>query len=136
MGEKTIAWLIYTCLIGLIPVISRMFIWSVSKSGIEPVAVSDLVAFGLVLHASNIHMINSGVKTESRLKIVHNGFSVLFLVIYSIILMATIANINSIDYSSLKSSTLILCIISFVLSFSIFYERNTEAKSLVESGIA
>jgi hypothetical protein len=136
MGERTIAWLIYTCLIGLIPVISRVFIWSVSKSGIEPIAISDLVAFGLVLHASNIHMINAGEETESRLKIVHNGLSVLFLVIYSIILMATVADIESIDYSSLRSSTLILCVVSFALSFSIFYERNAEEKVLTERGVS
>lgn len=132
MGERTVNWLVYTCLIGLVPVISRAFIWSVSKSGIEPLAISDLVAFGLVLHASNIHEINSEKETNSKWKIVHNGFSVLFLVIYSLILTTTIATMENLNIDSIRNSTIFLCVVSFLLSFSIFYRKRTEERIVRE----
>jgi hypothetical protein len=124
MGEKTVNWLVYTCFIGLIPMLARLFVWCVSQSGVEIIAVSDLVAFGLVLHTSNIHEVNSGASLDSRWKSVHNGISSLFLTFYSLVLFATILNVPSVDYSGLKRSAIILSIVSFFISLSIFYERS------------
>lgn len=60
MENKKIKWLIYTVLVGLIPIMSRLLVWLVSnKVGIEILNASDFVAFGLVLHISNINEIVS-----------------------------------------------------------------------------
>ena len=58
MENKKIKWLIYTVLVGLIPILSRLLIWLVTKEGtVEMLNASDFVAFGLVLHISNINEI-------------------------------------------------------------------------------
>jgi hypothetical protein len=54
MKERLAGWLVTTCLFGLLPVIARAFVWTLFNSGVEPVAISDLVAFGLVIHSANI----------------------------------------------------------------------------------
>ncbi|AFJ43528.1 hypothetical protein [Francisella orientalis] len=67
MGNKKIKWLIYTVLVGLIPILSRLIVWLVTKKGsVSLFSPSDFVAFGLVLHISNINEIEhfSGIQKE------------------------------------------------------------------------
>ncbi|MDO7834270.1 hypothetical protein Q4610_04355 [Sphingobium sp. HBC34] len=124
MSEHTVNWLIYTCLIGLVPVFSRLCVWIVSTSGVDPIAVSDLIAFGLVLHVSNIHQVNSLDEYDRRWKSVHNGLSSIFIVIYSLLMFTTIIKIDIINYKSIKIMSILLSLVSFMLSFSVFYRTN------------
>jgi hypothetical protein len=125
MGERAVNWLVFTCLIGLIPVFSRLMVWANSNGGIEAVAVSDLVAFGLVLHASNINEVNTITARGPRWRAIHNGFSALFLVLYSLPTISLVPNIN---LSSIRNTSLALCVVSFMLSFSIFFERHAVSR--------
>ncbi len=127
IGARTVNWLVYTCLIGLIPVISRGLLWLNSSSGVEPLAISDWVAFGLVLHSSNIHEVNAKNNFDTRWKSVHNGTSAIFIALYGLILFTTIAQSPNMNMTSLQHSTLALCFVSFLLSLSVFYERHQEA---------
>lgn len=46
-------WLAYTFLVGAIPLLTRLLLWAITSEGrVAPVAVADVVAFGLVLHVS------------------------------------------------------------------------------------
>ena len=126
MGEKTVNWLIYTCLLALIPAIARGFVWMLSTDGIEPVAVSDMVAFGLVLHSANINEVNRIPHQTQNWKTVHNGVSILFLVVYALLLFITMANPNNLNALSILRSAIILSIVSFLLSFSVFTALRSE----------
>ena len=58
MENKKTKWLIYTVVFGLIPIISRLLVWGVTQHGtVSAFATSDFIAFGLILHISNINEI-------------------------------------------------------------------------------
>ncbi len=58
MENKKVKWLIYTVLVGLIPILSRFLVWGVTEPGIVSfITASDFIAFGLILHISNINEI-------------------------------------------------------------------------------
>lgn len=101
----------------------------VANSGVDPVAVGDFVTFGLVLHVSNIHQVNVINDYDNKWKSVHNGVSSLFIVIYSLLMFTTITKIDTINYHSILKMSVILSVVSFMLSFSIFYRTNARAIS-------
>lgn len=119
MNERTVNWLIYTCLLGLIPVIARFFVWLISNDGVDLIAISDLVAFGLVLHSANINEINRISEEDTKWKTIHNGISIIFIVIYALLLFGTIASSSNLNKSSLLVTTLILSIVSFFISYGV-----------------
>jgi hypothetical protein len=119
MGERTVNWLIYTCLLGLIPVIARLVVWLISTKGVDPIAISDLVAFGLVLHSANINEVNRIKDADSQWKTVHNGFSIVFIMVYALLLFGTIASSDNLNQSSILFTTLLLGLASLAISFSI-----------------
>ena len=58
MVNVKIKWLIYTVLVGLIPILSRALLWFISQNQtMNFVNAADFVAFGLILHISNINEI-------------------------------------------------------------------------------
>lgn len=121
MGERAVNWLIFTCLIGLIPVIARLAVWTVSVSDVEPVAISDLVAFGLVLHSANINEISRLKNPDPRWTTINNGLSIVFLVLYALILFTTILPSDKLDSNALLQSTIALAMVSFLLSLVVLH---------------
>lgn len=119
MTERTATWLMFTCLVGLIPVIARLLLWLLSKEGIEPFATSDLISFGLVLHTVNVNEVNRIADTDTVWKTVHNGLSILFITIYALLLFLTISVPQNIDLSSVLATTFAMGLVSFLLSLSI-----------------
>ena len=58
MENKKVKWLIYTVLVGLIPMLSRLLVLTVTQPGVVSlIEASDFIAFGLILHISNINEI-------------------------------------------------------------------------------
>lgn len=129
MNETTVRWLVYTCLIGLIPVLARLLIWIVSKSGVDPVSIGDLVTFGLVLHVSNIQQVNSSYVDDKIWKDIHTGSSSVFVVMYSILMLTSMTNIPNFNYTAILQISIALSIVSFLLSFAIFYRFSMEQSS-------
>jgi hypothetical protein len=125
MGENTVNWLINTCLLGLIPVIARLLVWAMSTDGIDPIAVSDLVAFGLVLHSANVNEVSRVGGDDSNWRTIHNGVSVLFICIYGLLMFAAISSPNNINESSILHTTAFLGFASFALSWSIFWRAKS-----------
>jgi len=121
MENKKIKWLIYTVLVGFIPILSRLLVWLVTTKGIDLFAASDFVAFGLVLHISNINEIEHYMRDRSW-KTAQNGISIAFIAFYSVLFALTIlgGNNSSIDIGTTKMCAMILALVSFVISYSVY----------------
>ncbi|MDI7184395.1 hypothetical protein [Leptospira santarosai] len=125
MEDKKIKWLIYTVLVGLIPVLSRLLIWIVTKSNvIALVSASDFISFGLILHISNINEIEHLEPSDKSWKTIQNGISIAFIAMYSVLsalLLFKDSNSEIIDSVAIERSALCLSIVSFCISFSVFH---------------
>ena len=125
MENKKIKWLIYTVLVGLIPILSRLFVWGVTESGVVSVIVaSDFIAFGLILHISNINEIEHLTDDEKSWKTVQNGTSIAFIAFYSVLfalIMISEGIPKFIDAEAIKNCAVGLAVISFLISFSVFH---------------
>lgn len=125
MEHKKIKWLIYTVLVGLIPVVARILVWGVTQPGtISILAASDLIAFGLILHISNINEIEHLGDRDKSWKTIQNGTSLLFIALYSVLFALTMLGEgmpNLIDSKVIKLCVITLAIVSFLISFSVFH---------------
>lgn len=65
--DKVAEWLVYTSLLGLIPVLARGLVWLITDTGFDPLALPDLIAFGLVLHSANMREVNQSSGSDQRL---------------------------------------------------------------------
>ena len=128
-----IKWLIYTVLVGLIPILLRMLIWSILQNHtIDFFNASDLVAFGLVLHISNINQIEHSNNLEKSWKTVQNGTSIFLITVYSVLFASHLfsqANPGTINVGTIKVISMILNGVSFYLSFSV-YDRISKVESI------
>jgi hypothetical protein len=87
---------------------------------VDFVAISDLAAFGLVLHSANINEVNRVASGDANWKTVHNGISILFLVMYALLLFAAIAAPPNLNAMAMLISTVFLSVVSFALSWAVF----------------
>lgn len=135
MENRKIKWLIYTVLVGLIPIISRFLVWGVTQSGIVNIlAASDFIAFGLVLHISNINEIEHLSDSNKSWKTIQNGTSILFIALYSVLFCLTMLSEGVpgfVDSQVIKVCVIALAFISFSISFSIFHRISNIQKSEV-----
>ena len=129
MNEKTVNWLTFTCLIGLIPLVLRLCVWFISNEHIEPISISDLVAFGLVLHASNINEVNNFGEEDSKWRNIHNSVSICFIAVYGLLLFTTIIPSLDINSYNLLVLAISLSFISFAISWTIFQRSRVVATS-------
>lgn len=121
MGNKKIKWLIYTVLVGLIPILSRLIVWIVTKEGsVNLLSPSDFIAFGLVLHISNINEIEHFSGVEREWKTAQNGISIAFIAFYSVLFALTLVGENIVDVSAITICTIVLSIVSFFISYSVY----------------
>lgn len=83
MREKRLKWLVYTVMVGILPILARGIAWLVTRAGtVEPLAASDFVALGLVLHVSTINELeHAGIR--SSLQTAQHGLAIVGISIYS-----------------------------------------------------
>jgi len=130
MDSKKTKWLVYTVLVGLIPIMSRFVMWLVTKDGtVELLSPSDFVVFGLILHISNINEIEHFSTIGREWKTVQNGISIVFIAFYSVLFAVTLIGGELVDIKSITYCTIFLAIVSFLLSFSV-YDRVSKTISL------
>lgn len=126
MIDIKIKWLIYTVLVGLIPIFLRLLIWSVLQNRtIAPFNASDFVAFGLVLHISNINQIEHFNDLEKSWKTIQNGLSIVFIVLYGALFTCTLFEQSTpglINAGTMKYAAGVLSLTSFGISF-VVYDR-------------
>ena len=124
MIDIKIKWLIYTVFVGLIPVLSRALIWFISQNRtMDLLNAADFVAFGLILHISNINEIEHFNDSEKSWKTVQNGLSIAFISFYSVLFACSLLgqsnpgliNVRSITYFSIGFN-----FVSFLMSFTVY----------------
>ena len=121
MQNKKTKWLIYTVLVGLIPVIARLFIWLVTKEGsVDIFAASDFIAFGLVLHISNINEIEHFSAQKEQWKTIQNGGSIAFIAFYSILFAINLIGEKIVDVEAITKCAIGLSVVSFFISYSVY----------------
>ena len=118
-------WLAYTFLVGLIPILTRLLVWLITKNGIvAPLVATDFVAFGLVLHISVINELEHLPAKDKNWKSVQNGTSLIFISLYCALFAISIISekiIDLVDAELMLNSAIFFAIISTLLSFSVFY---------------
>jgi hypothetical protein len=129
LTARTVEWLVYTCLLGLIPVVARLLVWSIASKGVEPLAVSDLVAFGLVLHSANIQQVGRLGGADPRWSAIHFGVSITFIVIYALLMFTTILPSSNLNANSILNVSIFLCVVSFIISFTVYIRLQAEDRS-------
>ena len=121
MSNNKIKWLIYTVFVGLLPILSRIIVWTITKAGtIELFSPSDFVAFGLVLHISIINEIEHFTDVGKDWKTVQNGVSILFIAVYSVLFAVNIIGKDFINIQAINYCTFGLSLVSFLLSYSVY----------------
>lgn len=125
MNEIKIRWLIYTVLVGMIPFFCRILIvMFYSNSNMSFLFnANDFIMFGLVLHITNINTLEHYDIKDKNWKIIQTGTSILFIIIYTIFLTFSFIEANNpivINTMTLKIASLILSLVSFFLSYSIY----------------
>ena len=126
MNDKQVKWLMYTVLVGLIPIFLRLIIYFVTDGSIKIFSASDFIAFGIILHISNINELEHYTKDKSW-KTIQNGLSIIFIVFYSLLFALTLlveVQPTFINYSMVREFTMILSLVSFLISFAIYYRIN------------
>lgn len=135
MGSKKIKWLIYTVLVGLIPILSRLIVWLVTKEGsVNLFSPSDFVAFGLVLHISNINEIEHFSGIQKEWKTAQNGISIAFIAFYSVLFALTLIGESIVDVNAITICTMVLSVVSFLISYTV-YDRISKTPTC-EGGVA
>jgi hypothetical protein len=118
-------WLAYTFLVGLIPVLTRLLTWGTTAVGaVNPLAATDFVAFGLVLHISVINELEHLPAKERNWKTIQNGMSLIFITLYSALYAVTIIGektANLIDATVMLRSSMVFALVSSLLSLSVFH---------------
>lgn len=117
-------WLIYTVLIGMLPFFARLIIFLISSqlTYIYLLNEIDFVAFGLVLHVSNINELTENYEGKAEWRFANIGFCVVLIAIYSIVLGITyLVELDQtqkiINRLSLKICSLVLSIVSLFYSY-------------------
>lgn len=118
-------WLAYTFLVGLIPVLTRLLAWTTTITGsVVPLAATDFVAFGLVLHISVINELEHLPARERDWKTIQNATSLIFITLYGALYAMTIVgekSANLIDAAVLLRSSIVFASVSSLLSLAVFH---------------
>jgi len=128
MENKKVKWLIYTVLVGLRPVLCRLLICLVTKSGtVARFNAAEFVAFGLILHISNINEIEHIkpiTQSDGSWKTTQNGISILFISFYSVLFALTLLSgspSSNVNHETITYCTMLLSFVSFLLSYSVYH---------------
>lgn len=114
-------WLSYTVLVGLIPILSRFLIWLVTKEGsIEPFSPQDFIAFGLVLHISNINEIEHLIGADRSWKTVQNAVAAFFIAIHGVLFCLTLIGGDAVDQQSIMACVGVIALGSLFISYCLF----------------
>lgn len=84
--HKAVKWLLFTVLVGLIPVFCRLLVWTVTDKGfIDVISVGDIAIFGLVVQIAIINDVECF--EDGTFKTIHNGFSAITITLYGVLFM-------------------------------------------------
>ena len=132
MTDRKTKWLMYTVLVGLIPVVARLLIWLISRNpDVDIFNTADFVVFGLILHISNINEMEHIHDSHKVWKTIQNGTSTVFITLYGVLFAAYLldqSNPGLVHTESTRYVTMGLSVISFLLSLAAFHRMSKFAK--------
>ena len=116
-------WLIYTVLIGILPFLIRLILFVVikNKAVVFLMNESDFIILGLVLNLTNLNELEGENKSSWKTKM--TGVSAIQIAVYAgILALSYITELNNeiINEDILFWCSLILALVSFLLSYSIY----------------
>lgn len=125
MGNKIVKWLVFTVFVGLIPILLRILIKSVTNSAIaEYFSPIDFISLGLVLHISIINEIEHlNENGHEKWKTIFNGVSFIFITVYSGLLAVLMLNEKNLQLVNIDSMLIVvssLVVVSLLISLSVF----------------
>lgn len=125
MTYRKAKWFIYTVLVGMLPFIARCFVFLIMKQKqvASLINEADFVAFGLVLHITNVNELEHIKLEDKSWKTIHNGVSITFIAIYSVIFsISVISSINATLFDAwiMKISSILLSFASVIFSYAIY----------------
>ena len=124
MPNRTVKWLVYTVIMGLIPALARLLISSISlNDNVNFINALDFVIFGLVLHTANINEVEHFSDEQKSWKTIQNGISFIFIAAYSLLFTCYLIEQSNPDTFSLTAITYIslgFAIVSLLISFSVY----------------
>lgn len=125
MANIKIKWLVYTVLVGLIPVLLRILTWFISQNRtMDLLNAPDFVAFGLILHISNINEIEHFNDSERSWKTIQNGLSIVFILFYGVLFACSLlgqSNPGLINVRAITNISMVLSLVSLGISFSVYH---------------
>ena len=97
----------------------------VTNGSVKMFNASDFIAFGIILHISNINELEHYTKVKDKSwKTIQNGLSIIFIVFYGLffaLILLSEVNPISINYNAVEKFAMILSGVSFLISFMIYY---------------
>lgn len=120
---KVVKWWVYTVLIGLLPAVMRLVVWLLTDFGVQLLAVSDVIAFGLVLHISMINEAEDAEWLSKKLQTVNHGVSVIAIAIYCVFYAVSVIGEKSasVAQNNLLYCSLVIALISLLLSSAVLH---------------
>lgn len=127
---KRTNWFIYTVLIGLVPLFVRLIIYLISTNkDVNYVCNSvEIISFGLVLLITNINELEGDTSFNEVTRKWYKGLSIVFAVLFAAFLGIAYLSENpkateilSINPLKIRDLSLGMTLISFLMSFSIYY---------------
>ena len=119
----------YTVLVGLIPVLLRLLVWTISQTrNMEVLNTADFVVFGLILHISSIHQIAHISDRQSSWKTILNGTSIFFITGYGFLFAAYLfgqSNPGLVNQEVTRCLAIGFSVVSFVIGYAV-YDRITK----------
>lgn len=123
MNDRYIKWMFYTVVVGLIPIIVRLFVCLITNNNSMNLLVpSDIIVFGLVLHISTLNEIEH-FENEDNWKTKQIGVSIIFMILYSILMASALFSEiqpTLIDMTVLLYCSVSMAMVSLLLTSSVF----------------
>lgn len=117
-------WLIHTLLVGLIPILTRLLAWVGAATGkVDPLAATDFIALGLVVHVSILNEMEHLLINEPVLKALLNAVSSVLITFYGTLYALTILGEHSpelINQGVVLPICVMLCVGSATFGLGLF----------------
>jgi hypothetical protein len=120
-------WLAHTLLVGLIPVLTRLLMWAAATGAhIQPLAASDFITLGLVVHVSMLNEAGHLLVPDKALRALLNSTCTLFITCYgALYTLSTLGERNAelINVPTVLAMSIALCVASVALGLILFQTR-------------
>lgn len=118
-------WLIYTVLLGAIPIFTRLLIRSLatSETSMAWVNEADVIGFGLILAITNISGLEHNMQINERAKTTNIGLSLLLIVLLTALFAASSfqdLHAGALDIGKIRLASIILASACLIYSYAIW----------------